>query len=131
MWVRLGCVTLRVHTNFIPPRFSQLGVDRHLFGLSLLLEPGEETPSLFSHPLYVRSKRWRVSTSTLPNQPGFGPVEVDGVGIAYEIKPNCCVFTVTSRSEHAFADQVCHLLEEALVEIQSFIEIETPARSKL
>ena len=74
------------------------GCDRHFMGLSMLVEEGEEAPALFSHPLFVRSKRWRVSSSTLPNMPGFGPVEEDGVGIAYEIKPNCVMFTVTGRS---------------------------------
>lgn len=119
------------HVVYIRKAVQGLGVDRHFLGLSLLLEPGEDCPALFSHPLYLRSKRWRVSTSTLPNQPGFGPVESDGVGIGYEIKPNGCVFTVTSRSENDFVDSLCHLLEEALVEIESLIELETPVRSKL
>lgn len=119
------------HVVYIRKAVTGEGCDRHLFGLSLLVEPGEKSPELFSHPLFNRSKRWRVSTSTLPNMPGFGPVEEDGVGVAYEIKPNSVMFTVTSGSDHALADPLCHLLEEALVEIESLIEMEEPQRSKL
>jgi len=119
------------HVVYIRKAVIGQGCDRHLFGLSMLVEPEEESPALFSHPLYNRSKRWRVSTSTLPNMPGFGPVEEDGVGLAYSIEPNSVKFVVTSGSEQALADPLCHLLEEALVEIQSLVEMEEPQRSKL
>lgn len=119
------------HVVYIRNAVQGFAVDRHLFGLNMVLEDGEESPALFSHPLYNRSKRWLVSTSTLPNMPGFGPVEDDGVGLAYEIRQNCVMFVATSRTEHAFADRLCHYLEEALVEIESLIEMEEPQRSKL
>lgn len=119
------------HVNYIQKAAQGQGVDRHLFGLSMLVQPGEESPSLYSHPLYARSKRWQVSTSTLPNMPGFGEVVADGVGIAYEIKPRCCMFTVANRSENGWSDQLCHLLEEALSEIRLLVDLETPIRSKL
>lgn len=119
------------HVVYIRKAVTGQGCDRHLFGLSMLLEAGETSPKLFSHPLYNRSKRWLVSTSTLPNMPGFGPVEDDGVGIGYVIKPNCVMFIVTSGSTHALTDRLCHLLEEALMEIESLIEMEEPQRSKL
>jgi carnitine O-acetyltransferase len=107
------------------------GVDRHFFGLSLLVEEGEETPDLLRHPLFLRSKRWRVSTSTLPNMPGFGPVVSDGVGIAYEVRADSCTFTVSGRSEFAWADRLCHLLEESLLEMQDLIRGIAMHKSKL
>lgn len=119
------------HVAYIRKAIKGQGCDRHLFGLSMLVEDGEEVPALFSHPLYERSKQWRVSSSTLSILPGFGPVEEEGVGLAYSIQPNYIMFSCTSRSEHAFTEPLCALLEEALVEIQSLIEMEEPPRSKL
>ena len=59
-----------------------MGCDRHLLGLKLLLEPGEEVPALFADPLYDRSKHWNLSTSTLASEYfatwGFGEVVADG-----------------------------------------------------
>ena len=107
------------------------GVDRHFFGLSLLVEEGEEAPDLLRHPLFLRSKRWRVSTSTLPNMPGFGPVVSDGVGIAYEVRADSCTFTVSGRREFAWADRLCHLLEESLLEMQDLIRGIAMQKSKL
>jgi carnitine O-acetyltransferase len=119
------------HVVYIRKAIVGQGCDRHFMGLSMMVDEGEEAPALFSHPLFARSKRWRVSTSTLPNMPGFGPVEEDGVGIAYEIKPNCVMFTITGRREREFTEALCHRIEEALVEIQSLVDMEEPQRSKL
>ena len=119
---RLLRLALESHVEYVRNAGQGKGVDRHFLGLSLLIEQGEETPSLFLHPLFQRSKRWRVSTSTLPNTPGFGPVVPDGVGVAYEIRPNSCIFTVAGRTEFAFADRLCHLLEESLLEMKLLIE---------
>lgn len=129
--VKLFQKAVASHVTYIRKAVHGLGVDRHFFGLSMLLEQGEESPALFSHPLYNRSKQWHVSTSTLPNLPGFGPVEDDGVGLAYTIEPNNIRFAITARTEYAFADALCHLLEEALVELQYLLEMDEPQRSKL
>lgn len=53
------------HSKYCKDASQGHGVDRHLLGLSLLVKDGEKTPDLFSHPLYQRSKHWRVSTSHL------------------------------------------------------------------
>ena len=53
-------------------------------------------PTLFNDPVYLRSKHWRLSTSTLPGTaPGFGPVVDDGLGIGYDIRRNHVIYTVT------------------------------------
>lgn len=41
------------------------GVDRHLFGLKMLVMKGEEMPSLFLDPLVARSSYWVLSTSAI------------------------------------------------------------------
>mmetsp|Transcript_20045 Transcript_20045/g.29870 ORF Transcript_20045/g.29870 Transcript_20045/m.29870 type:complete len:292 (-) Transcript_20045:310-1185(-) len=106
------------HSEYTRQAARGMGVDRHLMGLFMLVD-GDTVPTLFSHPLYSRSKYWRVSTSTLPNMPGFGPVVPDGVGIAYDIREDCCFFTITGRTEHNWTDRLSHLLEESLLEMSS------------
>ena len=53
------------HVQYLVKAGTGKGVDRHFFGLSMYLKDGEERPALFSHPLFLRSKRWRLSTSHL------------------------------------------------------------------
>ena len=119
------------HTNYLKNASRGHGVDRHLFGLQMLVKESDTTPTLFSHPLYLRSKHWRASTSTLPNKPGFGCVVSDGVGIAYDIQPNSIYFTITGRKENNWTERLSHLIEESLLEMRLLVETEMPTTSKL
>ena len=118
----------RAHVNYLKVAGSGQGVDRHFFGLSCLAEAHESLPDLFQDPVFQRSKRWRVSTSHLthPNFEtwGYGPVVSDGVGLAYSVHPRHCVFTVTALKEHDWTEKLCSLLEEALLELRTTIEVE-------
>jgi len=115
-----------VHGKYIGRAAQAMGVDRHLLGLALTIEDGETAPSLFSHPLYARAKRWRVSTSHLTHPRfdtwGYGEVVPDGVGLAYSIHPDRCTFCVTSLRETAWSERLSVLLEEALVELRAINE---------
>jgi carnitine O-acetyltransferase len=64
------------HSQYARNAAVGLGVDRHFFGLSMVAaESGDALPDLMNHPSFLRSKRWQLSTSTLPNvAPGFGNV---------------------------------------------------------
>jgi hypothetical protein len=101
-----------------------LGVDRHLFGLNMMLQDDDAnvTPLLFSDPLFLRSKPLRLSTSTVIFTPGFGPVADDGIGVGFQVAADTCMFTVTSRKENNFVGPFCDLLEEALDEIRNLIK---------
>ena len=78
------------HVDYIRKASKGLGVDRHLFGLQMILAEQQQQQgndgtapqvALFQDPLFVKSKQWLVSTSTLPSNPGFGPVVIpEGVG---------------------------------------------------
>ncbi len=118
------------HSKYLKMSASAHGVDRHFFGLSMVANHKEHVP-LFSNPVFVRSKTWKLSTSTLPNQPGFGPVVEDGIGVGYEVRPDRCYFTITSRKKYGYSEPLCHLLEESLLEIQSLIDSERLSMSKL
>lgn len=113
------------HAEYTSMAAQALGVDRHFFGLSLLVQEGEAKPALFSDPVFVRSKTWRTSTSHLthPNflNWGFGQVVEDGVGIGYSIHPQSCIFNITALAETQWTMKLSHLLEEALLEMQDII----------
>jgi carnitine O-acetyltransferase len=55
----------KAHVEYTRIAAQAQGVDRHFFGLSLLVNDGEEAPDLYSDPVFARSKRWRLSTSHL------------------------------------------------------------------
>ena len=109
------------------------GVDRHFLGLTMLLEDGEEPPDLMQHPIYAESKRWRMSTSTLPKTaPGFGNVEPDGVGIGYDVLKDYCMFTVTAEKARGYALRMKDEIGLSLTDMAMFLESsEEPLRSKL
>lgn len=111
------------------------GVDRHLFGLSLMVKDGEKMPALFSDLVFLRSKRWRSSTSQLShprfNLWGFGEVVPDGVGLAYAILPRSCVFNITALRSTGWTDKLSELLEEALLEMRRLVEAGKIPTSKL
>jgi carnitine O-acetyltransferase len=60
----------RAHVEYTRIAAVAQGVDRHFFGLALLVNDGEEAPDLYSDPVFARSKRWRLSTSHLTH-PSF------------------------------------------------------------
>lgn len=122
------------HIKYIRNAISAQGVDRHFFGLSMAIQDGEPKPDLLLHPLYEKSKQFRLSTSSLPNMAvGFGPVVADGLGVGYEAKPDSCIFHITARKEHGWTPQYQACLGEALDDMRNLLdfgESETP-RSRL
>ena len=128
---------VKSHVQYIGKAAKGNGVDRHFFGLSMLVGENESVPNLFSDPVYQRSKTWRVSTSHLthPNFEnwGFGEVVPDGVGVGYAVKKDCCIFNLTARREHGWTERLGHYLEEALLEMQLLndMEMRSIPKSKL
>ena len=55
----------------------------------------------------------------------------NGVGLAYSIHPNHCMFCITALREHDWPERLSHLLEEALLEMQTLNDLEKPPASKL
>jgi len=106
---------------------AAMGIDRHLFGLKMLVDPSEPKPELFSDPLVIRSSTWNLSTSQIysRNFPayGWGPVVDDGFGVPYMIHPESLQFTVTSKTHMPSqklienlakaADMMMDMMEEA------------------
>jgi len=101
----------------------------------MMVEDGEEAPALYAHPVFTRAKTWRVSTSHLTHKNfdnwGFGEVVPNGVGVGYAVKADCCVFNITARKEHQWTERLSHLLEEALLEMQTLVEMDRAPASRL
>lgn len=123
----------KAHAKYTGLAANAQGVDRHLFGLRMMLEEGEEIPSLFTDPVFQRSKHWRSSTSQLShprfNLWGYGEVVPDGVGLAYSILPQSCVFSITALKSTGWPDKLSDLLEEALLEMRQLVEADQAAPS--
>jgi len=116
------------HGNYSQLAAQAFGVDRHFFGLSMLVDEQEKTPALFADPVFGRSKWWRLSTSNLshPNivNWGFGQVVPDGCGVAYSVHPKSCVFTISALAETGWTPKLAELLEESLEEMRGLIELD-------
>ena len=80
------------HVKYTAEACDGQGVDRHLFGLKKLIQPGEETPLIFKDPAYGYSSTWFISSSQLSseyfNGYGWSQVVDQGWGIAYMINEN-------------------------------------------
>ena len=79
-------------------------------------------PTLFKDPVYLRSKHWRLSTSTLPGTaPGFGPVVDDGFGVGYDIRMNHVIYTVTGVRSKNDVGRFCDELERSVVDVYQLL----------
>jgi carnitine O-acetyltransferase len=97
---------IAAHIEYIGAASDGKGVDRHLFGLKKLLEPGEELPTIYKDPAYSYSSSWFLSTSQLSSEffNGYGWSQVidAGFGIAYMINENRYVPTLSFLFLRAF-----------------------------
>jgi carnitine O-acetyltransferase len=122
------------HVKYIGGAAKGKGVDRHFFGMAMLADEKDKIPDLYSDPVFIRSKTWKVSTSHLTHENienwGFGEVVPDGLGVAYAVKSDSCIFNISARKEHGWTEKFGHLLEEALLEMKGLHESSPPA-SKL
>lgn len=127
--LRLLQCAVQAHVNYIGQAAQGHGVDRHFYGLSMLVQNGEDLPDLYSDSVFVRSKRWRVSTSHLTHPKfegwGYGQVVPDGIGLAYSIHVRHCFFNITALKETGWTERLSALLEESLLELRTLIEMET------
>ncbi|PHH58630.1 hypothetical protein CDD81_5021 [Ophiocordyceps australis] len=111
------------HIEYITAASGGKGVDRHLFGLKKLLQPGEELPALYQDPAYTYSCSWYLSTSQLSSEffNGYGWSQVidDGFGIAYMINENSINFNIASKG--LGSDRMSHYLAEAASEMRDLL----------
>lgn len=111
------------HVEYITAASDGKGVDRHLFGLKKLLQPGEEVPALFRDPAYAYSGSWYLSTSQLSSEyfNGYGWSQVidAGFGIAYMINENSINFNIVSKG--LGSSKMSYYLNEAASEMRDLM----------
>ncbi|QSZ35658.1 hypothetical protein DSL72_006780 [Monilinia vaccinii-corymbosi] len=111
------------HVEYISAASDGKGVDRHLFGLKKLLEPGEELPAIYQDPTYGYSSKWFISSSQLSseyfNGYGWSQVVDDGWGIAYMINENSIQFNVVSKG--LGSERMSFYLNEAAGDIRDLL----------
>jgi len=82
--IRLFRAALDAHVKYISAASDGRGVDRHLFGLKMCIQQGEQTPAIFSDPAFGYSSTWFLSTSQLSseyfNGYGWSQVVDEGYG---------------------------------------------------
>ncbi|KAJ5914911.1 Carnitine O-acetyltransferase [Penicillium tannophilum] len=121
--VKLFRAALSQHTKYTLEASDGRGVDRHLFGLKKLLQPGEKLPALFEDPAYSYSGSWYISSSQLSSEyfNGYGWSQVidDGFGIAYMINENSLNFNIVCK--RLGAHRMSYFLNEAANELRDVL----------
>ncbi|KAF4952363.1 hypothetical protein FGADI_6795 [Fusarium gaditjirri] len=114
---------INAHVEYITAASDGKGVDRHLFGLKKLLEPGQEVPAIYQDPAYSYSSSWHLSTSQLSSEffNGYGWSQVidAGFGIAYMINENSLNFNVVSKG--LGSDRMSYYLNEAANDMRELL----------
>ncbi|KAG0241985.1 Carnitine O-acetyltransferase mitochondrial, partial [Mortierella sp. GBA43] len=106
------------HAQYTAWAVDGQAVDRHLLGLRLIRKPEEQVPAMFTDPVFVRSCRWRLSTSQISDDCfiayGWGEVVPDGYGCAYMVKETELYFCVTSHGlgSKEFGQHIASALED-------------------
>ncbi|KAK3391030.1 acyltransferase ChoActase/COT/CPT [Podospora didyma] len=111
------------HLEYISAASDGKGVDRHLFGLKRLVEPGQELPAIYKDPAFAYSSSWYLSTSQLSSEffNGYGWSQVidDGFGIAYMINENSINFNIVSKG--LGSNKMSFYLNEAAGEMRDLL----------
>ncbi|KAM0354109.1 hypothetical protein ACHAPU_001144 [Fusarium lateritium] len=114
---------ISAHGEYITAASDGKGVDRHLFGLKKLLEPGQEIPAIYQDPAYGYSSSWHLSTSQLSSEffNGYGWSQVidAGFGIAYMINDNSLNFNIVSKG--LGSDRMSYYLNEAANDMREML----------
>lgn len=113
--VAAGRKAFNAHVAYISDASEGKGVDRHLFGLKKLLEPGQEVPAIYQDPTFTYSSSWYLSTSQLSSEffNGYGWSQVidQGFGLAYMINENSIQVNIVSKK--LGVERMRFFLEEA------------------
>ncbi|KAJ5569442.1 uncharacterized protein N7459_008872 [Penicillium hispanicum] len=130
--VKLFRAALAQHTKYTLEASDGRGVDRHLFGLKKLLQPGEKLPAIYEDPAFAYSGSWYLSTSQLSSEyfNGYGWSQVidDGFGIAYMINENSLNFNIVCK--RLGAHRMSYYLNEAASELRDLLMPDLAAQSE-
>ncbi|PCH40276.1 acyltransferase ChoActase/COT/CPT [Wolfiporia cocos MD-104 SS10] len=108
------------------------GLDRHLFGLKMMLRKNEPVPPIYTDEAYSKTNHWELSTSNLSSPLldgwGYGEVVPDGYGLSYSIGDDYLRWTITSLKLRTA--ELKHYLAEAATETRQMMERAAAAETK-
>ncbi|XP_077987030.1 carnitine O-acetyltransferase-like [Glandiceps talaboti] len=123
--LRKAVVTHKAHIN---DTIYGDGIDRHFFALNLTAkELGETVPDIFTDPAYLTAVRYALSSSQVPSDHVlvmcFGSVEVDGYGVAYNIRETNTYLAISCSNScpETGATKFAKVLTDILLEMQALI----------
>ncbi|KAK9470118.1 carnitine O-acetyltransferase [Dipodascopsis tothii] len=121
------------HGEYIGAATNALGVDRHMFGLKKLIQPGEPVPAIFTDPAFAYSSSWYLSTSQLSSEyfNGYGWSQVidDGFGVAYMVNGDWLNFNVVSKKQGSARLAEC--MRQAADDLADVLSTELEIKAKL
>ncbi|KAJ2725478.1 Carnitine O-acetyltransferase mitochondrial [Coemansia sp. Benny D115] len=125
--VRLFRRALTKHTQLTREAVEGQGVDRHLLGLRMVLQPNENKPRIFEDPAYAYSSHWYLSTSQISSENftsyGWSEVSPKGYGIAYNIRKESLLIHITCmRNEFGLdSDRLASHIESAAIDVRDML----------
>lgn len=124
------------HVKYLSSAADGKGVDRHLFGLKNMLQPGEKVPEIFQDPVYSYSSSWFLSTSQIPSENfqswGFSQVIDEGFGLAYLINKDWIHIHISCKKGNGLkSDHLKWYLTEAANEMKEILSTGLLVKAKL
>ncbi|KZT11861.1 acyltransferase ChoActase/COT/CPT [Laetiporus sulphureus 93-53] len=108
------------------------GLDRHLFGLKMMLREGEPVPPIYTDEAFSKTNHWELSTSNLSSPFldgwGYGEVVPDGYGLSYSIGDDYIRWTITSLKRRTA--ELKRYLAEAATETRQMMDRAAVAEAK-
>lgn len=124
------------HVKYLVEAADGKGVDRHLFGLQQMIQPGEEVPEIFTDPVYKYSSTWYLSTSQVPSEFfqswGWSQVVDEGFGLAYLVNSEWLHVHISSRKGQGLrSDYLKAYLTESANELKAVLSTTLAPKAKL
>lgn len=124
------------HVKYLLEAADGKGVDRHLFGLQQMLQPGEEVPEIFKDPVYKYSSTWYLSTSQVPSEYfqswGWSQVIDEGFGLAYLVNSEWLHVHISCKKGYGLrSDYMKYYLTEAANEMKQVLSTQLASKPKL
>lgn len=124
------------HVTYLSEAADGRGVDRHLFGLLQMLQPGEEVPQIFKDPVFKYLSTWYISSSQVPSEYflswGWSQVVDEGFGLAYLVNLDWLHVHISSKKGYGLnSAHLKHYLLESANELKAVLSTQLPAKSKL
>lgn len=124
------------HVKYLVEAADGKGVDRHLFGLLQMIKQGEETPAIFTDPIFKYSSTWYISTSQVPSENfqswGWSQVIDEGFGLAYLVNSDWLHVHISCKKGYGLrSDYMKYYLTETANEMKKVLSTQLAPKAKL